>query len=67
MYFNNFMKGIFVIRGTLTFFGSLGGDIDIIGSLGRTLTMRWYFEGVICIFLYYLKRSLKLIIYVIFT
>jgi hypothetical protein len=46
----------------LTFFGSLGGDIDIIGSLGRTLTMRWYFEGVICIFLYYLKRSLKLII-----
>jgi hypothetical protein len=28
------MKGIFVIMGTLTFFGSLGGDIDTIGSLG---------------------------------
>jgi hypothetical protein len=28
------MKGIFVIRGTLTVFGSLGGDIDTIGSLG---------------------------------
>jgi hypothetical protein len=28
------MKGIFVIRGTLTIFGSLGGDIDTIGSLG---------------------------------
>jgi hypothetical protein len=35
------MKGIFVIMGTLTVFGNLGGDIDIIGSLGGTLTMRW--------------------------
>jgi hypothetical protein len=34
------MKGIFVIKGTLTFFSSLGGNIDTIGSLGRTLTMR---------------------------
>jgi hypothetical protein len=32
------MKGIFVIRGTLTVFDSLGGDIDIIGG---TLTMKW--------------------------
>jgi hypothetical protein len=35
------MKDIFVIRGTLTFFGSLRGDIDTIGSLEGTLTMRW--------------------------
>jgi hypothetical protein len=35
------MKDIFVIRGTLTFFGSIGGNIDTIGSLGGTLTMRW--------------------------
>jgi hypothetical protein len=35
------MKDIFVIRGTLTVFGSLGGDIDTIGSLGGTLTMKW--------------------------
>jgi hypothetical protein len=35
------MKGIFVIRGTLTVFDNLGGDIDTIGSLGGTLTMRW--------------------------
>jgi hypothetical protein len=37
------MRGIFVIRGTLTFFGSLGGmgDIDTIDSLEGTLTMRW--------------------------
>jgi hypothetical protein len=28
------MKGIFVIRGSLTVFGSLRGDIDTIGSLG---------------------------------
>jgi hypothetical protein len=28
------MNGIFVIRGTLTFFDSLGGDIDTISSLG---------------------------------
>jgi hypothetical protein len=34
------MKDIFVIRGTLTFFGSLEEDIDTIGSLGGTLTMR---------------------------
>jgi hypothetical protein len=34
------MKGIFVILRTLTFFGSLGGDIDTIGSLGGALTMR---------------------------
>jgi len=40
-YFNNFMKGIFVIWGSLTFFGSLRGDINTIGSLGGTLTMRW--------------------------
>jgi hypothetical protein len=25
----------------LTVFGSLGGDIDTIGSLGGTLTMMW--------------------------
>jgi hypothetical protein len=30
------MKGIFVIRRTLTVFGSLWGDIDTIGSLGGT-------------------------------
>jgi hypothetical protein len=34
------MRGNFVIRGTLTFFGSLREDIDTIGSLGGTLTMR---------------------------
>jgi hypothetical protein len=34
------MKGIFVIRGTLTFFSSLGDDTDTIGSLGGTPTMR---------------------------
>jgi hypothetical protein len=34
------MKGIFVIWGTLTFFDSLGGDIDTIGSLESALTMR---------------------------
>jgi hypothetical protein len=28
------MKDIFVIRGTLTVFGSLGRNIDTIGSLG---------------------------------
>jgi hypothetical protein len=28
------MKGIFVIRGTLTFFGNLDEDIDTIGSFG---------------------------------
>jgi hypothetical protein len=28
------MNDIFVIKGTLTFFGSLRGDIDTIGSLG---------------------------------
>jgi hypothetical protein len=35
------MKDIFVIRGTLTFFGSLREDIDTIGSLWDMLTMRW--------------------------
>jgi hypothetical protein len=35
------MKGIFVIMGTLTFFGSLRGEIDTIGSLGGTLTLIW--------------------------
>jgi hypothetical protein len=37
------MKGIFVIKGTLTFFGSLGREIDTIGSFfwGGTLTMIW--------------------------
>jgi hypothetical protein len=34
------MKNIFVIRGTLTFSDSLGGDIDTIGSLWGTLTIR---------------------------
>jgi len=28
------MKGIFVIRRILTFFGNLDGDIDTIGSFG---------------------------------
>jgi hypothetical protein len=32
--FNNFMKGIFVIKGKLTFFDSLRRDIDTIGRLG---------------------------------
>jgi hypothetical protein len=35
------MKGIFVIRETLTFFDSLREDINTIGSLGGALTMRW--------------------------
>jgi hypothetical protein len=35
------MNGIFIIRGTLTFFGSLSWDIDTINNLGDTLTMRW--------------------------
>jgi hypothetical protein len=35
----NFMKGVFVIAGTLIFFGSL--DIDTISSLGVTLTIGW--------------------------
>jgi hypothetical protein len=34
----------------LPFFSSLGGEIGTIGSLGGTLTMRRYFEGVMCIF-----------------
>jgi hypothetical protein len=33
------MNVIFVIKGTLTFFGNLGEDIDTIGSLDETLTM----------------------------
>jgi hypothetical protein len=39
------IKVIFVfllfLGGTLTFFGSLRGDIDTIGSLGSTLTIEW--------------------------
>jgi hypothetical protein len=35
------MNDIFVIRGTLTFSGSLRGEIDTIGSLGGKLTMMW--------------------------
>jgi hypothetical protein len=35
------MKGIFVVRVTLTFFGSLRREIDTIDSLGGTLTMMW--------------------------
>jgi hypothetical protein len=35
------MKGIFVIMRTLTFSGSLRGEIDTISSLGGTLTMMW--------------------------
>jgi hypothetical protein len=31
------MKSIFVIRGTLTFFGNLEGDIDTIGGTIRKL------------------------------
>jgi hypothetical protein len=34
------MKGIFVIRETLTFFDSLEREIDTIGSLRSTLTMK---------------------------
>jgi hypothetical protein len=34
-----FMKGIFVTGRTLILFGSLGKDIDIIDSLGGTLTI----------------------------
>jgi hypothetical protein len=34
------MKGIFVIKGTLTFFSSLREDIDTISSLGGTLTTK---------------------------
>jgi hypothetical protein len=34
------MKGIFVIRGILTFFESLGEDIDIIDNLWGTLVIR---------------------------
>jgi hypothetical protein len=30
-----------VLGGTLTFFGSLRGDIDTIGSLGGKLTIEW--------------------------
>jgi hypothetical protein len=30
-----------VLVGTLTFFGSLGRDIDTIGSLRGTLTIKW--------------------------
>jgi hypothetical protein len=37
------MKDIFVIRGTLTFFGSLVGDVDTIGSLWGTLVI--IYEG----------------------
>jgi hypothetical protein len=44
------MKGILVIKETLTFFGSLGRDIDTIGSLWGTLTTEWKFEGVMCTF-----------------
>jgi hypothetical protein len=33
------MKGIFVIRRTLTVFDSLEGDIDTIGNLRGTLTI----------------------------
>jgi hypothetical protein len=32
---------LLVLGGTLTFFDSLRGDIDTIGSLGGTLTIRW--------------------------
>jgi len=32
---------LLVLGGTLTFFGSLREDIDTIGSLEGTLTMRW--------------------------
>jgi len=32
---------LLVLVGTLTFFGSLGGDIDTIGSLRGTLTIKW--------------------------
>jgi hypothetical protein len=32
---------LLVLRGTLTFFGSLGENIDTIGSLGGTLTIEW--------------------------
>jgi hypothetical protein len=35
------MKGIFIIRGTLTFSDSLREEINTIGSLGGTLTMMW--------------------------
>jgi hypothetical protein len=34
------MKGIFIIRGTLIFFGSLEGVIDTIDSLESTLTIK---------------------------
>jgi hypothetical protein len=32
---------LLVLRGTLTFFGSLRGAIDTIGSLEGTLTIEW--------------------------
>jgi hypothetical protein len=42
------MKSIFVIRGTLTFFGNLGGDIDTIGSTIRRLCVL-----ILILYLYY--------------
>jgi hypothetical protein len=35
------MKGIFVIEGILTLFGSLDGDIHTIGSLRDILIIEW--------------------------
>jgi len=32
---------LLVLGGTLTFFGSLREDIELIGSLGATLTIEW--------------------------
>jgi hypothetical protein len=41
LFLYNFMTSIFVIGGKFTFFGSLGGDIDIISNLRGTLTIEW--------------------------
>jgi len=41
---------LLVLSGTLTFSGSLEGDINTIGNLWGTLTIEWQFEKVMCIF-----------------
>jgi hypothetical protein len=51
----------------LTFFGSLGMDIDTIGNLEGTLTIEWKFEGVMCIFPKKKKKKKKGVILVFFV
>lgn len=47
------MKGIFVIRGMLTFFDNLSENNDTIGSFGGYIDN----EGVMCIFLSFFPFS----------